>query len=593
MKTDYQTKFLRLLFIVLMLTVFSAHAQTTVPFAKRYETSGINGDLTIIGNSILGESVDTPYNGDTQNNFIDMVFIDVDNDASTFNSSSATFTTNNCNRVVYAGLYWGAIAAPATPLPEEVKFKIPGGNYQNLTADANIDRIFYKDVTSLLSALNNPSGEYFVANVSTTEGNNSSAGWSLVIVYEDPTESRKYISTFDGFSAVRNSPNNQVDFAYSGFTTPPSGPVEGRVGVAALEGDLGWFGDQMLFKADGNANYTALYDAENDVDNFFNSKITKDGVQVSDRNLNSTNTLGWDQKLLNLTDLNPGNSLIGNGETGATVRVTNNVGGDHIYTFLNTFAINIIEPDLQVITSVEDTSNNAITHQSPVPLGSTVWYNIDFRNIGTDNAENTYILNSLPINVTLDENSIDLPAGVSYTFNQASRELRFDIDNSLVERKSLSESHSIRYQVTASNECFDYSDACTNLLENSIISYYDGETSGQNVSGKPGLNGINGCGLGSVGSMDLFVDTSSCSFDSELFFCNNTLTFSGDDGYDTYIWTDENGNVIGNAKELTVTGAGVYTATQRRTGCTETIRVVNVLGLDVTVTPSDALCKDS
>ncbi len=593
MKTDYQTKFLRLLFFVLVLTVFSAHSQTTVPFVKRYETAGINGDLTIIGNSILGETADTPYNGDTQNNFIDMVFIDVDNDASTFNSSSATFTTSNCNRVVYAGLYWGAIAAPSTPLPEEVKFKIPGGSYQNLTADANIDRIFYKDVTSLLSALSNPSGEYFVANVSTTEGNNSSAGWSLVIVYEDPTESRKYISTFDGFSAVRNSPNNQVDFAYSGFTTPPSGPVEGRVGVAALEGDLGWFGDQMLFKADGNANYTALYDAENNVDNFFNSKITKDGVQVSDRNLNSTNTLGWDQKLLNLTDLNPGNSLIGNGETGATVRVTNNVGGDHIYTFLNTFAINIIEPNLQVITSVEDTSNNPITHQSPVPLGSTVWYNIDFRNIGTDNAQNTYILNTLPINVTLDESSIDLPAGVSYTFNQASRELRFDIDNSLVERKSLSTTHSIRYQVTASNDCFDYSDACTNLLENSIISNYDGETSGQNVAGQPGLNGINGCGLGRVGSMDLFVDTSSCSFDSELFFCNNTLTFSGDDGYDTYIWTDENGNVIGNAKEVTVTGAGVYTATQRRTGCTETIRVVNVLGLDVTVTPSDALCKDS
>ena len=116
-----------------------------------------------------------------------------------------------------------------------------------------------------------------------------------------------------------------------------------------------------------------------------------------------------------------------------------------------------------MITSVEDTSNNAITHQSPVPLGSTVWYNIDFRNIGTDNAQNTYILNTLPINVTLDESSIILPAGVNYTFNQGTRELRFDIDNSLVERKTLSTSHSIRYQVTASNECFDYSDACTNL----------------------------------------------------------------------------------------------------------------------------------
>jgi len=593
MKTDFQTKYVKLLFLVLFMNGFLGNAQTTVPFTKRYETAGINGDLTIIGNSILGDSSDTPYNGTDKNNDIDMVFVDIDNDASTFNSSSATFNTSSCNRVVYAGLYWGAVATPALPLPNQIKFKIPGGSYQNITADANIDLIYYKDVTSLLSGLNNPSGVYFAANINSTEGVNSSAGWSLVIVYEDPTESRKYISTFDGFSAVRNSPNNQVDFNYSGFTTPPSGPVEGRVGVAALEGDLGWFGDQMLFKADGNAGFTALYDAENDVNNFFNSKITVDGAMVTDRNLNSTNTLGWDQKLLNLTDLNPGNSLIGNGETGATVRVTNNVGGDHIYTFLNTFAINIIEPDLQVVTSVEDTSNNPITHQSPVQLGATVWYNIDFRNIGTDNAQNTYILNSLPINVTLDENSIDLPAGVSYTFNQASRELRFDIDNSLVERKSLSTTHSIRYQVTASDQCFDYSDACTNLLQNNIMSYYDGETSGQNVSGKQGLNGINGCGLGMLGSMDLFVDTSSCSFDSQLYFCNNTLTFSGDDGYDTYIWTDESGNVIANTKEVTVTGSGVYTGTQRRTGCTETIRTVTVLGLDVTLTPSDALCKDS
>ncbi|MEL4454943.1 T9SS type B sorting domain-containing protein [Lutimonas vermicola] len=593
MKTDSQTNFLRLLFLAFCMTAFTGLAQTTVPFVKRYETAGINGDLTIIGNSILGESVDTPYNGDTQNNFIDMVFIDIDNDASTFNSSSASFSTNTCNRVVYAGLYWGAYFSPATPSPSEVKFKVPGGNYQDLQADVAIDRIYYKDVTSLLSNLNNPSGEYFVANVSSTQGYNLSAGWSLVIVYEDPTESRKYISTFDGFSAVTDAPNDVVDFSYSGFTTPPSGPVEGRVGVVALEGDLGWYGDQLLFKSDGNAGFTALYDNENDINNFFNSKITKDGEHVMNRNLNSTNNLGWDQKLLNLTDLNPGNSLIGNGETGATVRVSSNDGNDWIYTFLNTFAINIIEPNLQVITSVEDTSNNRITHQSPVPLGSTVWYNIDFQNIGTDNAQNTYILNTLPINVTLDESSIVLPAGVTYTFNQASRELRFNVDNSLVERKSLSTSHSIRYQVTASNECFDYSDACTNLLENSISSYYDGETSGQNVSGQPGLNGINGCGLGNVGSMDLFVDTSSCSFDSELFFCNNTLSFTGDEGYDTYIWTDEAGNVISNTKDVTVTGAGVYTATQRRTGCTETIRTVTVLGLDVTVTPSDALCKDS
>jgi gliding motility-associated-like protein/uncharacterized repeat protein (TIGR01451 family) len=413
------------------------------------------------------------------------------------------------------------------------------------------------------------------------------------MVYEDATESRKYISTFDGFSAVRNSPNNVVDFNYSGFVTPPSGPVEGRVGVAALEGDLGWFGDQMLFKADANASFTALSDAENNVNNFFNSKITKDGVQVSNRNLNSTNTLGWDQKLLNLTDLNPGNSLIGNNETGATVRVTNNVGGDWIYTFLNTFAIDIIEPIIQVITSVEDTSGNVITNQSPVPLGATVWYNINFQNVGTDNAQNTYILNTLPFNVTLDETTIQLPAGVTYVYNILTRELRFDIPNNLVERETLSTSHDIRYQVVASNDCFDYTDACTNLLINNITSYYDGETSGQNVSGQPGLNGINGCGLGSVGSMDLFVDTSSCSYDSTENFCNNTITISGHNGYNTYEWVDENGTLVGNTQSIDVNGPGVYTVTQTRTGCTQTTRAVTVLGLDVTFTSADAICKDS
>jgi gliding motility-associated-like protein/uncharacterized repeat protein (TIGR01451 family) len=593
MKTAKQTSFLKLTLFLLVFSSYLSFGQTTIPFAKRYETAGINGDLIIIGNSSLGESVDTPYNGTSRNNSIDMVFIDIDGDASTFNSSSAKFTTGSCNRVVYAGLYWGAVVAPSTPAPNQVKFKIPGGAYQNITADTNLDKIYYKDVTSIVTSISNPSGDYYVGNVSTAEGRDNSAGWSLVLVYEDPTETRKYISTFDGFSAVTNSPNNVVDFSYSGFTTPPSGAVEGRVGVAALEGDLGWYGDQMLFKADANSTFTALYDAENEANNFFNSKITKDGVAVLDRNLNGTNTLGWDQKLLDLTDLNAGNSLIGNGETGATVRVSNNIGGDYIYTFLNTFAINIIEPVLDVLTSVEDLSGNVITNASPVPLGATVWYNINFQNVGTDNATNTYILNSIPSNVVLDESSIILPAGVSYSYNIASRELRFDIDASLVEKRGLSVSHDIRYQVTASANCFDYTDACTNLLENSIASYYDGETSGQNIAGQPGYNGVNGCGLGTVGSMDLFVDTSSCSFDSELFICNDTLTFEGDDGYDTYIWTDSSGNVIGNTKEITVNGEGVYTATQRRTGCTETIRVVNVLGLDVTVDPVNALCKDS
>ncbi|WP_198680025.1 T9SS type B sorting domain-containing protein [Aureibaculum luteum] len=598
-----------LLLVALLIFPLISSAQTTIPFEKRFESTGINGELTIIGNSILGETSDQPYNGTDRNNDIDMVFVDIDGDTNTFNSSSAKFTTGSCNRVVYAGLYWGAVGAPSTPAPNEVKFKIPGGAYQLITADItdvskreDLDLVFYKDVTSIVTSITNPNGDYYVADLSTNVGTNNAAGWSLVIVYEDPSEPRKYISTFDGMSAVRNSPNNVVDFSYSGFTTPPSGPVEGKVGVAALEGDLGLYGDHMQFKADGKTSFTSLYDDANDINNFFSSNITHDGVVDTDRNLNSSNTLGWDQKILDFTPLNGGNVLIGNGETGATVRVTNNVGGDHIFTFLNTFSINIIEPVLQVLTSVEDTSNNPITYNSPVQLGETVWYNVNFKNIGTDDATSTVVTNTLPLNVTLDDTTFEfldasgtpLAAGlITHTFNAATRQITFTIDDTLVLRNSASDSYNIRYQVTASDNCFDYTDACTNLLQNTISSSYGGVTSGENVSDQPGLIGVNGCGLPNVGSMDLYVDTSSCQFDSTEEYCNNTLTISGHDGYNVYEWVDQNGNDLGTGQTISINGPGVYTVTQTKIGCTITTRTITVLGLDVTFTPSDALCKDS
>ncbi|MDH5413380.1 MAG: T9SS type B sorting domain-containing protein, partial [Flavobacteriaceae bacterium] len=82
-------------------------------------------------------------------------------------------------------------------------------------------------------------------------------------------------------------------------------------------------------------------------------------------------------------------------------------------------------------------------------------------------------------------------------------------------------------------------------------------------------------------------------FDSTETFCNNTITISGHDGYNQYEWVDENGTPIGNTQSIQVDGPGVYTVTQTKTGCTVTTREITVLGLDVTFTSNDALCKDS
>lgn len=95
------------------------NSQTTVPFVKRYENSGINGDLTMIGNNIVSNSATTPYNGPSNNNSFAAVYVDIDSDASTFSSSSATLdVVGNCDRIVYAGLYWGANVTLTTQTPK-------------------------------------------------------------------------------------------------------------------------------------------------------------------------------------------------------------------------------------------------------------------------------------------------------------------------------------------------------------------------------------------------------------------------------------------------------------------------------------------
>lgn len=630
-QTETFTRVKLLLSTVLFFTLFLINAQTTVDFKPRYTNSGINGDLTMIGNSIVGNGT-LPYNGESNNNSFVGQYINIDPGNGRFSSSSATLGgLTSCDRIVYAGLYWGANITSAWQTPETIQFKVPNGNYVPITADTSIteapnerlveqlDLMYYKDVTSYVATLPNPAGEYFVADVScavvdelgnSLNAGNRAAGWTMVIVYESPTKPRKFISTFDGFSNV--SPGNTEQFSYSGFVTPPVGNVQGRIGIGALEGDRNLQGEQLFFAdallpdTEPNSSFDLLFDAENPATNFFNSKITIDGAQVIARNPASTNTLGWDTAIVDLDPLNNPNSplienlILANGATDATVRVATT--GDRIFTFLNTFAVDIIEPVIDVLTSVEDTSGNAITLGSPVSLGAEVVYNINFENSGTDGALNTEVVNTLPFNVTLDETTIEfldetgtpLAAGlITYIYNTTSRQLTFTIDDSLVLKDGLAGSYNIRYQVTASNDCFDYTDACTNLLENILETSYDGETSGTNITAQPGLNGVNGCGLGNPGSMDLFVNTSSCNFDSTLTFCNNNLTLTGDDGYNLYEWVNELGANVGNTKVITVTGPGIYTVTQTRVGCSVTTRVVTVLGLDVTFTPSNNLCKDS
>lgn len=108
----------------------------------------------------------------------------------------------------------------------------------------------YANITGLVQALDIPYGAYTVANVRATNGRisgGSSAGWTIIIVYEEDNAQGKMITTYDGFAGVTKK---STDIRFHGFKTLPDGDVKATIAGAALEGYLRLKGDMLMFKTD-------------------------------------------------------------------------------------------------------------------------------------------------------------------------------------------------------------------------------------------------------------------------------------------------------------------------------------------------------
>ena len=578
-----------LLSCFLLLGIFSAYSQVKNPFDVRYENE-LRGDITFIANNIVnrqangyweyqcvrerrGEctrwgyvwvnsyvSPNDPYNetgnSSEYNDDLDMQYIDIDGDASTFSSSSAILTVPNpdCAIVRYAGLYWSAVFSASNRTGfNQLKFKIPGGTYQDLTADEILfdgagDADFgyyspyacYKDVTSIVAGMADPNGEYFAANIRASSGSSISGGvsggWKMVVVYEDPNLPGKYITTFDGYAGIKSG--ETVDIPVNGFTTLPAPfPVIAQLGVGTLEGDNRIGGDGLSIKANSNFTYTPLGNTVNPTNNFFNSNITRANAIVMDRNPNSINTLGWDVDFFNIN--NPLNGVIPNNETGATLRASSSQ--DKYDIFFTSFDVEIIEPIINLTKTVEDIAGNDITGQG-VNLGQTLDYVLTFQNVGNDSADNYTIKDILPVNVTLDESNFTLPAGVTYTYDEPSRTVQFSIPNALVEKND--PSYAIRMRVKVAENCFDFVDACSDLIQNLAYSTYRGVLNSNQISDDPSVTDFDNCGFVVPGATNFLLDDlADCNFIRTVKLCGDQALLDAGDGFDDYIWyKDENGN---------------------------------------------------
>lgn len=486
-------KLLLVLVISLFISSFNVYAQIQKEFSPRFNEV-INGDFTMIANNILSRTATQAYNGESDNhNFSDNVYVDIDTDDSTFNSSSANFINPQpqlaCLTIKNAYLYWAAADKELDNGEDnqpswnfnDVKLMLPGeNNYQTLTADEIIYRgrdthfsndpyVCFKDITNLVTTLDSPYGKYQVANIEAKTGflfqhsggnTGASGGWQIIYIYESPELTSKNVSLFDGYAHITSSFNN-YDIDFSGFQTVPSGPVNVKMLIGSLEGDRSLIGDKFQIQNTSN-NYIDIATSLRNSNNFFNSKITLSDTNFIDRNPPSLNTLGFDAALFQLDNLN--NSIIDNNQSSASIRLASDQ--ETYGLFLVGLSVEVWIPNLYPIALNSNvTENNANANE-------TVILHLNFSNTGNDNATNVILSETIPTNVEFVSVN-NLPNGVTYTYNINTRHLQFFVEDGLLDIGDLP--LNIELELIIKDECYFLEDNCNLSSELQFIATYNGE----------------------------------------------------------------------------------------------------------------------
>ena len=393
----------------LVLPARSAHADTVREFEKVFSTQ-TNGAISITGNTLL--TCDTGNGGcrgalaggssSASNNSWVMRRLDADSDSGTTSSSSAGITLPDTARVLYAGLFWGAPRSAGSGGSSTnadgrtMKLKIPGDtSYRTVTAGrtdyrptGNRDYSSYAEVTGLVRAAGN--GTYWGADVAAATGSDRYSGWSLVVAYEDADEPLRDLSVFSGYATV--GATDVVTTSISGFLAPPSGAVNARIGSVTYEGDASAGGDYLA--VDG----TRLADAQSRSNNFFGSRITDGGANLTNRDPASLNTLGLDAKVVDAAGTIPNSAT--------SAELTFATSGDYYYPAALTTQIDLYAPTIQGEKTVRNLAGS-----DPAKVGDTLEYTLAYANTGDDAATGAVVRDLLPQNTTYVPNRWLSPAG--------------------------------------------------------------------------------------------------------------------------------------------------------------------------------------
>jgi uncharacterized repeat protein (TIGR01451 family)/LPXTG-motif cell wall-anchored protein len=368
------------------------------------------------------------------NNRLSMRHVDIDDDPSTFSSSSARLDLPAGAHVLWAGLHWnGAIEVPmadelygssfSLDAPSSVdRFSVriapPGHGYQPLAAtpadgtarDTWDDRnpggttsyAGFVDVTELVRE--SGPGAYRVADVQSCEGFGGCFGsWSLTVAFAHPDEPPRNLAVWHGWHLTTPTVEDGVqEFLVGGIEPPPSGPVRARVGVVQADGDRGLGPDALEISSPSHPTWVPfttsdrpLHPSEGD---WFNSTVTSWGQRraAAQANPNLLANLNHDIALVQRDD------VIGNDDTSFSFRVRT-AGTESLYSQVVHSAVELYAPELEVVKEVESAG--------PVLPGDEVTWTIEVRNVGIDPVRDAVLIDPLPQGLTYVPGSIEVIAG--------------------------------------------------------------------------------------------------------------------------------------------------------------------------------------
>ncbi|MCR8842108.1 hypothetical protein NQ117_00270 [Paenibacillus sp. SC116] len=276
---------------------------------------------------------------------------------------------------------------------------------QLLFINGNFNYFRSANVTSIIQS--GGAGTYTVGgvvgnieNIATSSGNH--CGWTLCVVYKDPTLPFRNLSLNVGIVDIEFASTPSVDFPVTGFSTPVTGPVTGRVQLCAGDGDANKSGDQVLF-GPNTSSLNFLSGPNNLQNNFFASQMNNDtGNQDTSGTFGTRNMLqgapganvvagrqGWD-----ITNVNISNFL-GNSQNSAVLQLRTQGDGYSIYALGLYFDINA--PQINVKKSV-----NVVQ----AAVGDTLTYTVTVTNTGIASANSTVVVDPLPNNTQLVPGSV-------------------------------------------------------------------------------------------------------------------------------------------------------------------------------------------